>query len=77
MKEYIVIRFGEDGPSVDHFTRTEIYSFLEEAVEEEYEFIDEIPKDTWQAHLDGKYLVIKGEVIVPKAEAVVKQYSID
>lgn len=75
MKEYIVVYFSEDGVDLRYKSRTELYEFLEEAVELECEFLSEIPKDS--NYVDNKYLIIKGNLVVPRARAVATEYEID
>ena len=75
-EEYIVVRFGEDGVDLNAYSRTEMYAWLEEAVEEEYEFLTEVPEDASYVE-SGWHLVIKGEIVVPKAKMIAKEYEID
>lgn len=85
MKGYIVIHGMEDGGvSIKEYSRDE---FEEEAAKgaegylgENPKFIDKLSKDMVFSHhdlRDGEVIVIKGEIVVPKAVTVVKTFKLE
>jgi hypothetical protein len=81
MMGYFIITGEEDGiqinfllNKVDVIKRLEAYYSGQEIV-----FLDRIPSDMHELHLMDKkrVVLIKGDIVVPKAIEVVKQYSIE
>ena len=79
MKKYFTIHCGEDG---DWFFGT--FNTKEEAIEDclecgEVEFLEELPKwgDDFYWSDKRKYIIIEGEVKVPKPKKVVTEYDFD
>lgn len=79
--QYFLVIHSEDGMSITKVN--DIEEFLNEAIEEKYEFDEDFPTDKW----DGKknridrnspqaFLLIKGKIIVPKKIEVVTKYEI-
>lgn len=80
---YIVIQAMESGVSIKEYSREE---FEEEAAKgddgdigENPKFIDKLPKMIFsdQDLEEGETIVIKGEIVVPKAVKVVKTFKLE
>lgn len=83
MKEYFLIYFGEDGISIKSSSKKDIEELINSLGENPNDETDHFVKDTGSKfYMDGgnyplyKYLIIKGEVIIPKPVEIVKKYII-
>ena len=77
---YFLITSGEDGTRVRPLTHSEMQKILAEvaAGDRTYTFLDKIPPDDkgyWEAD-EHAAVIIKGEIVVPKATIVVKAYEL-
>lgn len=76
-KEYIVLYCNDDGETeVNYYSRCELESWLNEYRTESTVFLDNSEKMIpWS--VDGTYyMIIKGQVIIPKAKQVITKYEI-
>ncbi len=87
MEMFFWCESGEDGMRVTAMTRDEMEKALtrlakdEADVRPEYRttFLDKMPnsdKGYWMGCPDHSVVIVKGEIVVPKAEKVVEKYSI-
>lgn len=79
MDKYYLIYFGEDGVTVKEKDKNEILKEINEDPEE-YHFIDN--DEITSSRIDSEYishrhLIIKGEVVVPKATEIAITYEME
>ena len=79
MDKYYLIYFGEDGVTVNKRTKDEIQNEINKDPEG-YHFIDN--EEINSGSIDSEYtshrhLIIKGEVVVPKATEIAISYEIE
>lgn len=78
-EKYFAVQNSEDGVYVLQIE--DIQKYLNDAIEEEYEFLDAFPNDSWDGNkifehdCDG-VILIKGEIVVPTKAQVVTKYEI-
>ena len=76
MKEYIVLYCNDDGEtSIEYYTKQELESWLDE-YGEGATFLDSSESQlTWSVE-GSYYMIIKGQVIVPKPKQIITKYGI-
>jgi len=85
MESYFVIHATEDGVSIEQKTKDEL---LKSITPNEYDdtdygnirdisFLEKMPTESdWNEYQHNSLLIIKGEVVVPKAKKVITEYDI-
>lgn len=82
MTMYFWCESGEDGTSIRPMTADRLQSELDERIKDGYAkpvFLSSVPqndKGSWMNAPDHAVLVIKGEIIVPKAVKIVEKYQV-
>ena len=75
MMKYYLIDCNADGEVyINEYTDDQLLDRLNDEPEE-YEFSDKIPKDN-DAHQWNKQIIIQGNIIVPEAIEVVKEFRL-
>lgn len=82
MERYFWCRSGEDGTDIEQLTKQQLEKRLADFVKDEEEpptFLTRIPesdKGCWYAN-ENAVVVIKGEIVVPKAVQVATRFEVD
>ena len=79
---YFWISSGEDGTHVWMMTKDELQKHVDSLIEDELPpvFLEKVPESDggyWTDVDDDAVLLIKGEIVMPKAKAVVTKYEIE
>lgn len=81
---YFLILNGEDGTTVEQCTREEIEERITPDADEDGEdglvFLSKIPDDDkgcWMVDAENAAILIKGEIIVPRAVQVTTKYEVE
>ena len=75
MEMYFLIRNSDGDTHVEPLTKEELLERVDE--ERHTRYLDKVPNDTDTNYWGEGVLIIKGEVVVPRAETVVTKYDID
>lgn len=79
---YFVLTSTEDGTSISEgMTKGQLDKFIQELIDDGYEpnFLSKIPvsdKGYWHVP-DNSFLIIKGEIVVPKKKDVITKWEVD
>ena len=79
--QYFLLRSGEDGTSITPLSDVQIEKLLADLATgtESYTFLDHIPdndKGCLMTKADNSAVIIRGQIIVPKAVEVVTRYEL-
>lgn len=75
---YFVLRTSEDGLYIDANTKEELLQTVKEWQEEDrdIEICSELPTESWE-YWGTKAVIIKGEIVVPRAKKMVTVFDIN
>lgn len=79
---YFLLYFNEDGVQIEKLSEKALLALFDEYTsamadgEDPPEFLSAVPKDTNYAP-SGSHLLIKGEIVVPRAVQVATRYEVD
>lgn len=83
---YFIVRSGEDGTNIERVTEEELLKRITPDADgytwygEGLTFLPQVPqsdKGCWMTREENPLLVIKGEIIVPRATEVVTKYRVE
>ncbi len=77
---YFIICSDEDGMDIYQYSREELEELLNDEDHEKTHFFDHVPtsdKGCWTEGPENSILIIKGEIIVPKAVTKVTKFEVE
>jgi len=75
--QYFVIHNGDGDTTVNSFTKEELEKRLaEKHWGDDIQFLDDMPIQSDTNYWETKFLIIKGDIVVPKPIEVVKLYEV-